>query len=175
MNKKEFAVFASALRTYYPKEQILPNEQSMTLWYNQLNDIPYELAEVALNKWVALEKWSPTIADIRKMSNEIVNVKARDWGEAWEQVEKAIHHYGVYNAEKALESFDDLTRQAVKRLGFNNLCMSETPQVERANFRMIYEQLAERKTKDDQIPERLKQLINQMPLMIGGNEGNDKL
>jgi hypothetical protein len=48
MNKKEFAIFASALRTYYPKENLLPNEQAMQLWFNQLSDIPYKVAEVTL-------------------------------------------------------------------------------------------------------------------------------
>ena len=65
MDKTEFATFASALRTYYPKETILPNEQAMTLWYLQLSDIPYNMASVFLQKWVSVSKWSPSIADIR--------------------------------------------------------------------------------------------------------------
>ena len=65
MNRKEFALFASALRTYYPREKLLPNEQAMELWFNQLQDIPYKVAELTLNKWVATNKWSPSIADIR--------------------------------------------------------------------------------------------------------------
>ena len=65
---------------------------------------------------------------------------------------------------------DDLTRQAVKRLGFKNLCLSDNMQADRANFRMIYEQLAERKEKDAQMPERLKLVIASMPL-LGVGEG----
>jgi hypothetical protein len=91
-----------------------------------------------------------------------------DWGNGWEQVENAIRYYGTYRASEALESFDEVTREVVKRLGFNNLCLSENVQADRANFRMIYEQLAQRKATNDQIPENLKQLINNMPLMIGG-------
>lgn len=66
MTKKEFAIFASALRTYYTKEQILPNDQAMELWFMQLKDIPYDAAQEMLNKWVANNKWSPTIAEIRQ-------------------------------------------------------------------------------------------------------------
>lgn len=168
MDKKEFSLFASALRTYYPREKLLPNEQAMTLWYNQLQDIPYKVAEATLNKWVAIEKWSPSIADIRQLATELVNGATKDWGDGWEQVEKAIRRYGIYRETEALEDMDDLTRQAVKRLGFKNLCLSDNMQADRANFRMIYEQLAERKEKDAQIPERLKLVIASMPLLSLG-------
>ena len=174
MNKKEFAILASALRTYYPKEKLLPNEQAMELWFNQLKDIPYQVAETALNKWVAINKWSPSIADLREQASEIVNGALPEWGDGWEQVEKAIRFYGVYRATEALESMDELTRETVKRLGFNNICLSENPQADRANFRMIYEQLAERKKTNDQIPENIKMLISKMPLLIGESEGNNE-
>ena len=124
MNKKEFAIFASALRTYYPKENILPNEQALELWYKQLNDIPYNVAEVTLNKWVATNKWSPSIADIREQATGIVEGEAKEWGEAWQDVLRAIQNYGTYRELEALEGFDDITRQVVKRLGFKNICMS---------------------------------------------------
>lgn len=168
MNKQEFALIASALKTYYPRESLLPNSQAMELWFNQLKDLPYKVVETALNKWVATEKWSPSIADLRRIASELVNGSLPDWGNGWEQVENAIRFYGTYRASEALESFDEVTRDVVKRLGYNNLCLSENVQADRANFRMIYEQLAQRKATNDQIPENLKQLINNMPLMIGG-------
>ena len=168
MTKQEFALLTSALKTYYPREKLLPNPQAMELWFNQLKDIPYKVAETALNKWVATNKWSPSIADIREQANEIVNGVIPDWGNGWEQVEHAIRYFGIYNATRAMESLDDITRETVKRLGFNNLCLSENPQADRANFRMIYEQLAERKATNDQVPEDIKKLINNMPLMLNG-------
>lgn len=172
MNKKEFALFASALRTYYPKENILPNEQALELWYKQLNDIPYQVAEVTLNKWVATNKWSPSIADIREQATSIKLGAAKDWGDAWQEVIRAISKYGSYREAEALESLDETTRQVVKRLGFKNICMSEEIQVDRANFRMIYEQQLQRNKQDAQLPQQLKALISNMPLMLeeGGKQ-----
>lgn len=71
MDKKEFSLFAMALKTYYPKEQLLPNTQAMELWYKQLKGIPYLIAEMALQKWVATNKWSPTISDLFIMVEKI--------------------------------------------------------------------------------------------------------
>ncbi len=134
----------------------------MELWFTQLQDIPYNVATATLNKWVAVEKWSPSIADIRRLATEIVNGSPEDWGKGWEQVEKAIRFYGSYREAEALDSLDEITRATVKRLGFKNICTSENPQTDRANFRMIYEELAERKGKDAQIPEIVKNIITQI-------------
>lgn len=175
MNKKEFAIIASALKTYYPRENLLPNAPAMELWFNQLQDIPYKVAETALNKWVATNKWSPSIADLREQANEVLNGVIPDWGSGWEQVEKAITRYGSYRPTEALESMDELTRETVKRIGFVNICQSENPTAERANFRMIYEQLAQRKKQDAQIPENIKMLIcNTTLLLEGGKGGNNE-
>lgn len=166
MTKKEFAIFASALRTFYPKENILPNEQALELWFNQLQDIPYQVANVVLSKWVATNKWSPSIADIREQAAGLTNGNAKDWGEAWQEVLKAINAYGSYREDEALESLDVTTRKVVKRLGFKNICLSDNIAADRANFRMIYEQEQTRQKQDAQLPPRLKALISNMPMLL---------
>ena len=165
MTKKEFATFAMALKTYYPRENLLPNEEAVELWFRQLQDIPYQVAEVGLHKWVALNKWSPSIADIREMASSITLGEIPDWGEAWQEVTNAMRRFGSYRPNEALASLSPLTRKATERIGFNNLCMSENPSAERANFRMIYESLVEREKKNAQLPDPLKNLISQ----ISGN------
>lgn len=165
MDKKEFAIFASALQTYYPKEGLLPTTEAMELWFRQLKDIPFELAETALNKWVATNKWSPTIADIREQTAEIQVGQIADWGAGWEQVLTAIRKYGMYDVAGAMASMDDLTRQTVERLGFREICLSENIATDRANFRMIYEQLAKRKKETAQIPQSVLLIMNDFKLL----------
>jgi len=159
MDKKEFALFAAALKTYYPKEQLLPNTQSMELWFRQLQDIPYQVAELALNKWVATNKWSPSIAEIREQAAAIKCGEKPLWSDGWEEVIRAIKSYGSYRETEALQSMTETTRQAVKRLGFRNLCMSENIMADRANFRMIFEQIADREHETKQLPVQLTDLI----------------
>lgn len=71
MDKKDFARFAMALKTYYPKETLLPNQQAMELWYRQIKGIPLQIAEMALQKWVATNKWSPSISELFSMVEKI--------------------------------------------------------------------------------------------------------
>lgn len=171
MTGTEFGLFASALRTYFPREKILPNKAAMELWFRELKDLPYAVAEAALRKWVASNRWSPSIADIREMANKVINGEPGDWGDGWKQVTDAIRRHGYYGEEAALESMDNLTRETVRRLGWKSLCLSDNVMTDRANFRMIYDQLQQRSQTDQMIPPDVKKLIGR--LQMGLEENND--
>lgn len=159
MTKNEFAIIADAIRTYYPKENILPNAQAMELWFMELQDIPFDVAQTSIRQWVSINKWSPTIADIREMASTVSIGAIPEWGEGWEQVLKAIRQFGMYRVGEAMDSFDSITRQCVERLGFRDICLSENINADRANFRMMYESLQERKKKEAQTPAAVMALI----------------
>ena len=174
MTRQEFWQFAAAIRSYYSRENILPNEQAMELWYRQLQDIPFPVAEAILAKWVATNKWSPSIADIRDGVAEIQNGgPAPDWGEAWDQAMNAIRRFGSYDEDGALASLPPLTRETVRRLGYKSLCWSENQVADRANFRQVYEILSKRKVETDKIPlpvrETLKALTESFAKPVDNN------
>lgn len=162
MEKQEFATLAAAIRTFYPKENILPNKEAMALWYRELQDLPFPVAEAALRKWVSTNKWSPSIAELRETAATIQHGEIPEWGEAWEKVLKAIKKYGIYSIGPAMASFDPLTRKAVECIGFRDICMSENIAADRANFRMIYENLAEREKTRQQVALPLQKAIERL-------------
>ena len=126
----------------------------------------YAVLNAAIQKYMITNKFPPTIADLREIATTISSGEIPDWGEGWEKVLNAIRYYGYYRETEALETMDELTKTCVKRLGWRNLCMSENNNMDRANFRMIFEQLAERQKKESQMALPLKELI----LSIRGNE-----
>lgn len=135
-----------AIKTYYPNTQILPNNAAMELWYQQLQDIPYKVCTLAVNKWVAINKWSPTIADIREYAAGIRRQES-DWSEAWEELMKNIQIYGFYRVAEGKKALSDLTRKTVERIGYVHICNSENIIADRANFRDIYNSLLAREKK----------------------------
>lgn len=175
MDKAEFTKLAMAMKTFFPKEErLLPNAQAMELWFMQLADIPYDVAVVALNKWVATEKWSPSIAEFRRTVTDVTSETVIDWGEAWEQVCRKISRYGSYDEAKAMKELPPLAAKAAAQIGWRNLCFSENQAADRANFRMIYERLAERKKQDAQIPPALRDMIGKMQVgMIEKGDNDD--
>lgn len=166
MTKEEFSKFAMALKTYYSREEkLLINQQAMGLWYMQLQDLSYDVASAALNKWVATNKWSPSIADIRAYASNIAFGDVPDWGEAWELVLTSISKYGMYRQQEGIAYIGERNRIALRctdRIGYDTLCMSENISVERANFRMMYEQYALKETESRQLPEYLKNKMHEI-------------
>lgn len=167
MNKEEFAVFAMLLKTAYPRVDVLPNKQAMEMWYRMLRHIPYNTAEVMLQKWIGTNKWPPTIAEILDAASKLTYGEAPDWSEGWAEVQKAISRYGYMGEEEAYDSFSPITAKVVGRLGFRNLCMSENPVADRANFRTCYEVISKREQEDRNLPPELKEVINNM---LGGQD-----
>lgn len=159
MTKAEFATIANVLRTFYPKENLIPTEEALTLWHGFLKDLDYAAVSSAIQKWVATNKWSPSIAEIRAEVVKIEHGETPDWGEGYDQMRKAISKFGYMNEDQALDYLDGITKETVKRLGWMNICTSADEVTLRANFRMIYETLAKRKQTDDQTPPAVKERI----------------
>lgn len=164
MNKQEFARLAMVIKTAYPKDNLIPSKEAMSIWYQMLSDIPYNIAEIALQKWISTSKWAPTIADIREYSAEISSGTEQTWGEAWHEVTTAISKYGYMNEDRAMKSMSPLTRKTVQTIGYQILCTSENIAVERANFRKCYETFAQREKEDAQLPTVLIETIHTLQL-----------
>jgi hypothetical protein len=160
MTFNEFKVLAKGMKAVYTAATFLPDEDSIKIWYRLLQDIPYEVANIAIQRHMMTNKFPPTIAEIREQAALSVNNELNsDWGQSWEQVYKAIRTYGLWGTEEAFASMDDITRQCVKRLGWKELCMSETPMQDRANFRMIFEELKLKTKQESALPLNIKESI----------------
>lgn len=159
MKIEEFNILVKGLKAVYTYERFLPDADSIKIWFNLLKDLDYGVLSTAIQKYMMVETKPPTIADLRRYSAECQNVSVGDWSEEWERALKAIHYYGSYRENEALESLPELTRETVKRVGYKTICMSENVSIERANFRQIYEILKDRKSQDMQISGRVKEMI----------------
>lgn len=147
------------MKAVYPQPTFLPDAYAFKVWYSLLQDLDYTIAQAAIQKYMLINEFPPTIADIRKNAVSVQAGDKKTWSEGWEEVMKAIGNFGSYREEEALESMSEITRKAVKKLGFRNICLSENITADRANFRTIYEQMAENEYTAKQIPLNLSKLI----------------
>jgi len=156
MTRQEFSKVAAAIKCAFPGANIMPDSNSMDIWFMLLEDLDYQVCQRAVIEQISSNKYPPTIAEIREKCANLTFLPIKDYGEAWESVMKAIGRYGMYNPEEAYESMDELTRKCAKRIGFVNICTSENITADRANFRMIYETEAGKRKHENQLPQRLK-------------------
>ena len=164
MTREEFKKLADALKTYYPRENFMPNPQALELWFRQLQDLEYMVAEAAIQKWVATSKWTPTVADIREMALDVTQPMEGDWSTGWEKVQRLIRAKGSYATQKDMEeALDEISLKAVRALGWQKICGIEgdpNPDADRANFRIIYEAEQKRQRETAKMPQRLRDIIH---------------
>lgn len=172
MDKKEFAKLAMAIKEIYPQANLLNTDTALSIWFKLLGDLDYGVAEASLLSWASANKWPPSIADIREGAARLTLPEIPDWSEGWEAVINAIHRWGMHRESEALATLPEIARKAVKRLGWQNICLSEEIGVERANFRQIYEAIAAREKKDAQLPPGLTaSVVKRLEIQAGvGNE-----
>ena len=144
VSKQEFATLVLAMQAMYGDE-FIGTEKAMDVWFALLHDLDYQILSKALQKHMLTNKFKPTVAELREIYADLICPVVSDWSEGWEKVSRAIGHYGMYRAEEALASFDDVTRETVKRLGFQNICLSENIVADRARFAEIYQAIQQRK------------------------------
>lgn len=162
MTREEFKILVKAMKAVYTQATFLPDADAFNIWYALLNDMEYRVLNAAIQKYMVTNKFPPTIADLREIATTICCGEKPDWADGWQQVLDAIRRYGSYRESEALASMDELTRICVRRLGFRNICMSENIAADRANFRMIFEQNAERNTQANILPRQLDNTIKQL-------------
>ena len=144
VSKQEFATLVLAMQAMYGDE-FIGTEEAMDVWFALLHDLDYQILSKALQKYMLTKKFKPTVAELREIYADLICPVISNWSEGWEKVSKAIGHYGMYRTEEAMESFDEVTRDAVKRLGFQNICLSENIVADRARFAEIYQAIQWRK------------------------------
>lgn len=155
MTFDEFKTLAKGLKCAYTSPNFLPDEYSVKVWYKFLRDLPCEVATASVERYIATNKYPPTIADIREQVATMM-VSGEDWSESWGKVKRLISLYGMPNEKKAYEEMDETTYEAVKRMGWSNLCMSGNQTADRANYRMIYEAVVAQQKDRIIIPEGLR-------------------
>ena len=157
MTKQEFATLVVAMQVMYG-EDFIGTEQALDVWYALLHDLDYQILSKALQQYMLTNKFKPTVAELREIYVELVSPVISDWSEGWEKVSKAIGHYGMYQEKAAMESFDEVTREVVKRLGFQNICLSENIVADRARFAEIYQVIQRRKRTEVNVGSALPNL-----------------
>lgn len=112
MTIDQFGQFASAIKTYFPKDNLLSTNESMDLWFDMLNDLDYQRAYIGLKTYIATNKFPPAISDIRAYAMKVKELQELNEMEAWSLVKKAIRN-GGYNSIEEYKKLPPLVQKAV--------------------------------------------------------------
>lgn len=110
MTKAEFASIAAAMRTYYPREPLFPNEHAIKLWFDELGNLSAPAMQSALKFWVKRNKYSPSIADLLQLTKDIQDGRILDWNELTDKKRAGI--VSIEYKKQTREELEDSLRRA---------------------------------------------------------------
>ena len=175
MTKGEVAKLLVVLAASYPKFEV--DDVKVQVWHEMLGDLDYAVASMAVKKIIMQNTFPPAIAEVRKAVTELMNPEQVTSSEAWGEVTRAIRNYGYYREGEALASMSPTTAQVVRYMGWREICLSEEPEILRAHFLKMYDQVAAREQEKQLLSTTMQTEIKKLAkkydirLIEGGNAG----
>lgn len=163
MTSEETAKILAGINALYPRFRVESKKEAKVqiyTWTVMLEDLEAELVGAALKKWASVSPYPPTVHDLRNAALEICAPDSEKTAiEAWSEVMNAISRYGYYQPEAALDSMSEITREVIRSMDFQGLCLSENNMADRAHFLKQYENYHGRVKRACLLPPQVKNLI----------------
>ena len=144
----------------YPRDNFIPNEYTFNLWYSALHDFDYVTLNKAAQAYMMLNKYPPTIADIRRIACDMVLPADEIAAEEWNRLMKALGQAGSPDAVERWQKLPEVTREIVG--GFSEFReWANTPtvdlmSVQRPMFIKRFEEVTRRRRLVGSVPESLR-------------------
>lgn len=160
MTKGEVAKLLAVLAASYPKFEV--DDLKVHVWHEMLGDLDYSIASMAIKKLIMQNTFPPAIAEVRKAAAVLTGPEQVAGSEAWGEVTRAIRNYGYYREEEALASMSPITAQLVRYMGWREICLSEEPEILRAHFLKMYDQIIAREQEKQLLPPAMQAEIKKL-------------
>jgi len=139
------------------------DEDVCDIYFTMLTDIPDQLGYQAALKCLSENNFFPTIAELRKASANIGTHCLPSPEEAWNEAHSLVRYVGNYGIP---EFSHPLIKKAVDTMGWRELCFSENPSIDRAQFIKIYSTYRQREVNELITPESVKALGKSLSLEL---------
>ena len=167
MTREEFKTLVKGMKAVYAQPTFIPDQDAFNVWFELLKDIPYQQANVAIQKYMLTEKFPPTIADIREKATQIVESVDNSMSEleAWSLVRKAVRNSG-YHSVKEFEKLPEACQRAVgSAANLKEWALMDSERVEtveQSHFIRNYRTTVQRISEEKKLPESIRLLIASM-------------
>lgn len=181
LDRGDFIKSMEYLMAVYPDmEKKLNNQTTQAVWYDLLEDLSGEDLFLAVKMHASTKQFSPKPAEIREMVLK-AETSDLDWSLGWKYALRSIQRFGTYRESEALQwiaQHDPVAAEAIRRMGYKNLCEAEEQMTFRANFRQAYNNQVEKSKFHKQLPPKTRQQMlerrESAKIAALGTKGGDK-
>ena len=159
MNKEQFLRGMTFLGTAY---KVGFTEEEIEVWYKMLKDYEEEDFNNAIKELIKTEKYLPTIAHITECIAKSHLKAVPEAEDEWVEVINAVHRFGSYREEEALNSLSEYTRKIVELIGYYRICTStkEEQVWNKKEFIEEYNALKDKLVEEKQIGMKEEKVLN---------------
>lgn len=167
MTRDEFKILVKGMKAVYAQQTFLPDKDAFDMWFALLQDLPYKLANVAIQKHMLTEKFPPTPAEIREKAAQMIEVPETEMSEleAWALVRKAIRNSG-YHAQEEFDKLPEACREAVGNATnleeWAKMDYEKVESVGQSHFIRNFRTAVLRIKEEQRLPEQMRKLISEM-------------
>lgn len=167
MTRDEFKILVKGMKAVYAQQTFLPDKDAFDMWFALLQDLPYKLANVAIQKHMLAEKFPPTPAEIREKAAQMIEVPETEMSEleAWALVRKAIRNSG-YHAQEEFDKLPEACREAVGNAAnleeWAKMDYEKVESVGQSHFIRNFRTAVLRIKEEQRLPEQMRKLISEM-------------
>lgn len=171
MTRVEFQDLLRKMKSIYPQPTFIPDEEAMQLWYELLQDLPFEQVSKAVRKHMLTSKFPPSVSEIREFVREDNTIGEMTPLDAWALVERAIRN-GIYGAEEEFNKLPDTVQRAVGRPEILKewalLDAATVQSVEQSHFIRAYRTECERANRNNTMPDAIGRLMQETAERLNG-------
>ena len=144
MQRSECLKLIAVMVAAYPRAKF--TQANANAYAAGLEDLDHGVASEAIHSLIRINKWLPTIAEVRATALDLMQGERPHALEAWGKVCSAAERRGSYWSPKFR---DATTQRCVEAMGWRYLCRSTSDAADRARFVELYAQLSERQRLRD--------------------------
>lgn len=179
MTEQETIKVVTLIVMSYPSSEKFKDETSLkgmvAVWKNIFKDDNAQLVEMAVQKHISVNKWPPSIAEIREQMIDLVRPDIIPPDIAWSMVADVLYTETEFEHFDIDSVFPEPIARVVKTIGWHNLynlhCGSARGNkdgMDRVAFTDLYKPAYEREREQAMLPERIRNVCERKRQEVGG-------
>ncbi len=180
MTEQETIRIVTLIVMSYPSSEKFKDETSLkgmvAAWRVFFADDNAQLVELAVQKHINVNKWPPSVAEIREQIISIVRPDIVPPDVAWSAVCDLLYAYGEFSSPNLYSVLPELVARTVETIGWSKLYNLHINRygrnadgMDRVAFMDLYKPAYEREREQAMLPEAIKTICEKKRQEIGGD------
>ena len=179
MTEQETIKIVTLIVMSYPSSEKFKDETSLkgmvAVWKTIFKDDNAQLVEMAVQKHISVNKWPPSIAEIREQMVNLTRPDIVPPDVAWSAVSDLLYAYGEFSSPNLYSVLPELVARTVETIGWSKLYSLHCNRygrnadgMDRVAFMDLYKPAYEREREQAMLPERIRNVCEKKRQEIGG-------